>query len=306
MKAAAKIFFLLAFIFAASVPAGAVCAPRPQASPAAAPAAAAALAQQEALRADVEFLSDSLCAGRATGTRGCVEAAAYIIRRLSAMGCEPSVQSFRIDSARVGHNILVIPETSRPVIVLTAYYDGLGVLDGRLYPGADSNASGVAALLSVAARLRDRADVLIAFLDAHNANLAGADALRRALKGRRIQLLVNFDILGSTLAPVDKFWPDFLIALGADRHRALLEECNAGLQLHYYHTYYRSRTFTEVFYRRVGDQRAFLADGVPTIVFTSGITDFTNKPGDTPETLDYPVFAKRVEFISRFISRYGR
>jgi len=200
----------------------------------------------------------------------------------------------------------VIRKSPRPVIVLTAYYDGLGVLDGRLYPGADSNASGVAALLSVAARIRDRADVVIAFLDGHNANLSGADALRNALRGQRIQLLVNFDILGSTLAPVDKFWPDFLIALGADRHRVLLEECNAGLQLHYYHTYYRSRTFTDVFYRKVGDQRGFLADGVPTIVFTSGITDLTNKPGDAPETLDYPVFAKRVEFISRFISRYGR
>ena len=31
-----------------------------------------------------------------------------------------------------------------------AYYDALGVKDGALYPGADSNASGVAVLLDVA------------------------------------------------------------------------------------------------------------------------------------------------------------
>ena len=287
MKAAAKIFLLLGVLLA--------------------PAGLRAQVSADALRQDVEFLADSLCAGRAPGTAGCTEAAAYIIRRLRDMGYEAGVQSFRIDSARVGHNIVASAAApAKPLILLTAYYDGLGVLNGNLYPGADSNASGVAALLAVAARIRDRGDVLIVFLDGHNANLSGAEVLRKSLKGRRISLLANFDILGSTLAPVDKYWKDYLIALGAEGHRALLEECNDGIQLHYYHTYYRSRTFTDVFYRRVGDQKGFVADGVHTIVFTSGITDLTNKPGDTPETLDYTIFAKRVEFISRFISRYGR
>ena len=69
----------------------------------------AALAQdslEAALRADVEFLSSSLCEGRAAGSRGGVEAAAYICRRLSALGYVVAVQSFAIDSARVGHNVI--------------------------------------------------------------------------------------------------------------------------------------------------------------------------------------------------------
>jgi Zn-dependent M28 family amino/carboxypeptidase len=249
-----------------------------------------------------------------------VEAAGYILRRLSALGYEARVQSFQIDSDRVGHNILagapangVLNVTNyksaskvKPLIVLLAYYDGLGILSGRMYPCADSNASGVAALLSIAERVKGREDVLMVFLDGHNANLSGAAALRKALKGRRIALVANIDIIGSTLAPVDKYWPDFLIALGAERHRLLLEECNKGLQLHYYHTYYRSRTFSDLFYRRAGDHKDFLADGHHSILFTSGITDNTNKPSDTFDTLDYEVFAKRVEFISRFIENYGR
>ena len=167
---------------------------------------------------------------------------------------------------------------------------------------ADSNASG-GPLASIAERVKEE-DVLMVFWMGIMPISAGA-ALRKALKGRRIAL-GNIDIIGSTLAPVDKYWPDFLIALGAERHRLLLEECNKGLQLHYYHTYSRSRTFSDLFYRRAGDHKDFLADGHHSILFTSGITDNTNKPSDTFDTLDYEVFAKRVEFISRFIENYGR
>lgn len=301
MKACRKIFFFLFLLFTTAFH-------------------IEAQVSEDVLRADVEFLSDTLCAGRAAGTRGNVEAAGYILRRLSALGYEARVQSFQIGSDRVGHNILagapangVLNVTNyksaskvKPLIVLLAYYDGLGILNGRMYPCADSNASGVAALLSIAERVKGREDVLMVFLDGHNANLSGAAALRKALKGRRIALVANIDIIGSTLAPVDKYWPDFLIALGAERHRLLLEECNKGLQLHYYHTYYRSRTFSDLFYRRAGDHKDFLADGHHSILFTSGITDNTNKPSDTFDTLDYEVFAKRVEFISRFIENYGR
>ena len=296
IKALRKIFFFFLLLFTTASP-------------------ITAQVGEELLRADVEFLSDTLCAGRATGTRGNVEDAAYILRRLSALGYESCVQPFEIDSERVGHNILVgAPAAngllnfskSKPLIVLLAYYDGLGILNGRMYPGADSNASGVAALLAIAERVKGREDVLMVFLDGHNANLSGAAALGKALKGRRISLVANIDIIGSTLAPVDKYWPDFLIALGAEKHRIFLEECNEGLSLHYYHTYYRSRTFTELFYRKAGDHKDFLADGHHSILFTSGITDNTNKPSDTFDTLDYEVFAKRVEFISRFIENYGR
>ena len=75
---------------------------------------------EDALRADVEFLCSPLCEGRAAGTRGGVEAAAYIARRLSGMGYEVAAQSFAIDSTRVGHNILayaaagVAPSGVRP------------------------------------------------------------------------------------------------------------------------------------------------------------------------------------------------
>ena len=293
---------------------------------------------EDALRADVEFLCSPLCEGRAAGTRGGVEAAAYIVRRLSGMGYEVAAQCFAIDSSRVGHNIIAgeadgwVPPEGRatrgteaggpsrrdggvspkgelpkggahpPLTVVVAAYDGIGLHDGQLYPGADSNASGVAALLALAERLRGKENLVFVFTDARNVGGRGAKALLKLLKGRRISLLVNLDIVGSSLAPVDEYWRDYLIALGAERWKQSFERCNAGIGLHLYYDYYRSRNFTSLFYRKMGDQAAFVADGVPAILFTSGITANTNKASDSPETLDYGVFSRRVEFISRFLN----
>lgn len=262
------------------------------------------------LRKDVEFLSDSLCGGRQAGSPAAFDAASYICRRLRDIGYVFDIQSFNTGSGKVGHNIVAVPATvsaqgfsSKPQILVMAYYDGLGVLDGTLYPGADSNASGVAALLALAERLKGRSDVVLAFVDGHNSSLSGSAALQESLRGRKLSLVVNLDILGGTLAPVDKYWPDYLIALGAERYSKAFEKCNEGLMLHLYYDYYRSRSFTDLFYRRIGDHKGFLSGGAPVILFTSGITLNTNRPDDTAATLDYEVFSRRVEFIARFLER---
>ena len=54
----------------------------------------------------------------------------------------------------MGRNVIgLIPGSSTPAkyIIVMAHYDNLGILNGSFYPGADSNASGVAALLEIAA-----------------------------------------------------------------------------------------------------------------------------------------------------------
>jgi hypothetical protein len=94
----------------------------------------------------VEFLSDSLCAGRQTGTPGATGAAFYLIRRLHSLGYEVEYDTFRTERGAVGRNLVTKQKGSKAAILLMASYDGLGRIGTRLYPGADSNASGVAAL----------------------------------------------------------------------------------------------------------------------------------------------------------------
>lgn len=254
------------------------------------------------LRRDVQFLSDSLCAGRKTGTAGSSGASFYLIGSLRKLGYEVEMIPFRTSSGAIGHNILAFRSGYQGrALLLMASYDGLGRIGEKLYPGADSNASGTAALLYLAERFKDRNDVVLAFVDGHNANLSGAAALKEHMKARRLRMVVSLDILGSSLAPPDEFWKDYLIVLGGSPYKASLEKANVDSKLHLYYNYYGSRSFTELFYRKVSDHKVFLDRGIPVLMFTSGITMNTNREGDRYETLDYPVFARRVELIGKWL-----
>ncbi|MBO4263227.1 MAG: M28 family peptidase [Bacteroidales bacterium] len=260
------------------------------------------------LRRDVSFLSSPLLGGRQSGSRGAQEAAAYILRAFRAAGLSTSVQTYGQDG-KVGHNLVGIwrgnPKRSE-YIAVTAYYDGLGTLDGRMFPGADSNASGVSALLALAARLAGSGNnyVFIA-LDGHNDALAGAAYCARCPLGK-ISLLVNLDTMGTTLSP-PYTRKDYLIVLGADAGNiASLRKANGPGGLRLYFDYYGSDSFTNLFYRKLGDQAPFLRSHVPALMFTSGITPHTNKVTDMAGTLDYPVFARRVALIGDWLeSRQG-
>ena len=258
------------------------------------------------LRAEVEFLCDSLCAGRAFGTAGAQGATLYLLRQLRNAGLRTTVQSFAA-RGRVGHNVVAVtPGWFRRYIVVGAYFDGLGTLDGRLYPGADANASGVAALLALARELpavcRGLVGVVFVAFDGHAADLAGAQAFLAQYRSVYPPvLMVNLDLLGSSLAPVSPSRPDYLIALGGGPYRWALESAARGPRIDLSYDYYGSETFTEIFYRRVSDQRCFLEAGIPAVMFTSGITQHTNQVTDTPATLDYDLLSRRIDLIATWL-----
>ena len=94
---------------------------------------------EQLLRSQVGFLTDPLCEGRATGTRGTVEAGAWIARQFSSYGLLPLAQehfhSF-IAEDKIGRNILGFSPSSYPsgkYIVIAAHYDNIGVLNGNIY-----------------------------------------------------------------------------------------------------------------------------------------------------------------------------
>ena len=261
--------------------------------------------RQAVLRAEVGFLCDSLSAGRAFGTPGAQLGTFYLLRQLRDAGLRTTVQSFSA-GGRVGHNVVAVtPGWFRRYIVVGAYADGLGTLGDRVYPGADANASGIAALLALARELpadcRGEVGIVFVAFDGHKANLAGAEAFLQAFREQYPPILmVNLDQLGSSLAPVRRGRPDYLIALGGEPYRAALEAANTtALDLSY--DYYGNSSITELFYRRISDQRWFLEAGIPAVMFTSGITEHTNKISDTPATLDYPLLDRRISLIAAWL-----
>src|SRR6185436_10960694 len=149
---------------------------------------------------DVRRLSAPDMEGRRPGTEGNARARAYVVQRLRDEGTAPlgggyehpfgfshtSVKAIwrrdrpvRMDMR--GTNVLALIPGSAPgpALVVSAHYDHLGIRGDALYPGADDNASGVAALLAVAHELRGRPPrhpVVLAVFDAEELGLRGSRA----------------------------------------------------------------------------------------------------------------------------------
>lgn len=258
------------------------------------------------LMEEVEYLSSPELAGRGFGSAGDRACSFYIFRQFRNAGLRTFFQGFE-DGGRVGHNVVgVTPGWFRRYIVVGAYFDGVGQFGDVHYPGADANASGTAALLCLARGLSefctgDTGIIFVAF-DGHGASLSGSRTfLEEYASEYPVELMANMELLGSDLEPLRAGRPEYLMALGGERYRLTLDWANIGIGLDLSTSYYGSENFTDLFYRRIGDQRWFIEAGIPAVMFTSGITSNTNKVSDTPENLAPEIFAKRVKLIAGWL-----
>lgn len=292
------------------------------------------------LKTEISFLCDSLCGGRTSGTVGGVLASRWVTRQFEKSKLQTlSDSSYYLlspsqDSSCLIHSVagVLYPKQRREegYVVICAHSDALGWLDGRLFPGADSNASGMVAVTSLARMFASRktlgtspsCPLIFVVFDGKEKGSSGAfefarllkeEALRDAQTGqpireKDIRMLVNIDQFGATLSPVHEDRTDYLIMLGNERLRAdaqaardlsRLPECKLDVCF----DYYGSRTFTEVFYH-LADRSAFKEARFPMIYFTSGITLCNNKPADIADNLDYGVFCRRIRFVFHWLCRF--
>jgi len=149
--------------------------------------------------------------GRRAGTAGSVRARTYLVAELSAMGAKPIGSGFvvpvtlrpRPGSDTAGANIVArIPgkNSSGPALVLSAHYDHLGVRNGEVFNGADDDASGCVALLTIAERLLREPpehDVILAFFDAEESGMVGSKAFVNAppVPLDRLAMNINLDMV---------------------------------------------------------------------------------------------------------------
>jgi len=290
------------------------------------------------LEKQIGFLTSPLCEGRGPGTKGGAISAFWIIdnyRKSNLMPFDGNYsQAFSFGEDKTGHNIIgMLPGSKKAprdkYVIIGAHYDNLGKLGDTIYPGADSNASGVATLVNLASmfnymklvgRVYDYNIIFVAF-DAKAASMAGSEALFRsitegnlidpltgkAISVKQIHMVINIDQIGSSLSPLRSGRPDFLIMLG-NHTMPKVDQDMAQFVNQLYHTdlelafdYYGSARFTDVFFRKVTDLKVFVENNIPSILFTSGITMKTNKPDDTVDTLSLDVLAKRIIFIYHWI-----
>ncbi len=258
----------------------------------------------EQLRQHVNYLAAPEREGRGFGSAGLESAGEYIKEQFAAAKLQPGGDNgsyFQTFSARGGvdnsehqlRNVIAVlpgsdPKLKGEVALLTAHYDHLGFgwpgvradAVGKLHPGADDNASGVAVLIEIARQLATRPApprtiVFIAF-SGEEAGLLGSryyvsNPLPVPVAG--IFGVINMDTVGRL---GDQ--PVSVIATESAREWPFV---------------FRGITAVTGVPTRIipgaaesSDQKAFIDAGVPGVQIFSGAGLDYHRPSDTPDKID--------------------
>lgn len=181
---------------------------------------------------DIQQLSAAGMQGRKTATAGAELARQFISQRYSELGLQTVGDGYQHSFVysrlpqKTGVNVIgVVPgcRYSQHYIAVTAHYDHLGQSGGKIYHGADDNASGVAAMLELAARLTQSCPAysyIFIATDAEESGLYGSKAFvaAPAVPLSNIVLNLNLDMISRQ----DKRGKLYLT--GARRFPALIAE----------------------------------------------------------------------------------
>ena len=210
----------------------------------------------------------------------------------------------------VGRNVVaVLPGTGPTVdewVVVGAHYDHLGRgqsgigfgPSGRLYPGADDNASGVAAVLAAAARLSagppPRRSVLFALFAGEEEGHRGSAFLvaHSPVPLGKVAVMVNLDMVGRLATHRGQLLVSgegTAAALAGVVDRAAAE---AGVD---------ARPF-DPSGRGPSDQASFAAAGVPVLFLFTGVHRDWHTPADTPDKVDYAGLDRVATLTARLVT----
>ncbi len=270
--------------------------------------------QQLVLR-DLAFLSSKELQGRKAGSQGAKQARYYIADRLAQQGAMPiHASQGETDSNsnpyflpfkppgfgynRIGYNVVAwVPGTQYPEqsIVITAHYDHIGRIRGRVHPGADDNASGVAGLIALAGWIAQRPlrhSVVFLATDYEETGLYGAKAFVASppVLLENVSLNLNLDMVG-TPGRRNRLYlsgtrrnPQLEPLLGSviSQSGQCLELGNNGRRRSAY-------SKSTIDWDRASDHWAFARAGIPYLFLSVGEHQYYNTPNDTFENIN-PTF----------------
>lgn len=266
------------------------------------------------LLSDLRYLASDELEGREPLTAGSIKARDFIKHRFDSLGITSQYRDYeqyftlrgdRGQGPVLGQTANVIGfipgEKSDKIIVVTAHFDHLGKKRGRIYNGADDNASGTAGLMALAAyfsRNKPRCSILIAALDAEEMGLQGARALVKDFPFplEEVLLNVNMDMISRS----DK---NEIFAVGTRHYpqfRQVLEESAQGAEIHLRFGHDAPGTGRDD-WTNASDHAAFHEKGIPFVYF--GVEDHEDyhKTTDTYENVDHEFYHHAVNLIIRAV-----
>ena len=291
-------------------------------------------ADTEQLHADITKLTSPDFEGRKTGTLGAELTRQFIANRYREIGLIPWKDEYSVPftyqysfGERQGFNMIGViyaPEPTEKWRVILAHYDHLGMKGRKIHPGADDNASGIAALLQVASQvakhnqinsdplpdslldqvieppqepLQASVNTLFIATDAEEPGLFGGYALVEQLKQlsaipqiEQIELAINMDMVGRPGRP-------YVIYLEGRRGFTHFDEIKrtltdtTGLCIKANHPRPLGRSVLKVDWLRASDHYPLHKAGIPWLYF--GVPPHKDYHGtsDTVEKIDLKFLA---------------
>jgi Zn-dependent M28 family amino/carboxypeptidase len=275
----------------------------------------------------VRTLASPAMEGRLAGTDGDRMARQYIRDAFEEIGLQPAgsdvtdrrnsyYQRFSFTSAAPGSRRGSLPvrvddaanvvgriagrDVPARVIVVSAHYDHVGIRNGTVYPGADDNASGVAALLECARYLRQQAPrhtILFVAFDGEELGLQGARTFVRMPPVRlsSIALDLNFDMVsrsdrGEIFAAGTYHYPSLKPILDDIQRRT-------QIKIQFGHDRPPALPHSTDDWTLQSDHGAFHQAGVPFVYF--GVEDHPDyhAPTDTADRIDPAFFGRVAEML---------
>ncbi|MFA5301765.1 MAG: TonB family protein [Bacteroidales bacterium] len=274
---------------------------------------------ENALRTHVEELTSETLKGRKAGTEGEKDAAEYISKSFSQNGLEllypKGFQDFsfideKSNDTLYSRNVVAVipgydPKLREEYIVIGAHYDSQGTYSMRvngkdslcIYSGADANASGVAALLELAAAAQGqffmykRSLLFVAFGAGEQGAMGSWYFVNRAFPAASIRMMINLDRVGRS--STDNVPMAYCGQPHYELEQLLTHLKNSPFlpDVQVYGTDYFS-----------SDHQAFLEQEIPVCLFTTGLHPYHQTLRDTPDHLDYKGMDAFCQYISLFIS----
>ncbi|MBI1288486.1 MAG: M28 family peptidase [Flavobacteriales bacterium] len=275
----------------------------------------------ELLKKDVGYLAADKLEGREIGTEGEQLAAEYIARRFEEIGIAPKgkdgyFQTFSRKQEQdphsatptdtgvvVGRNVVAfIDNGAKETVIIGAHYDHLGYgahgslsSDGpAIHNGADDNASGVAVMLDLAAKLKNgpKANnyLFIAF-SGEERGLWGSNFFTKepTLKLEDVNYMINMDMVGRLNAEkklaingtgTSPVWKDALETINNGRFDLVLSESGVG----------------------PSDHTSFYLKDIPVLHFFTGQHEDYHKPSDDVEKINFEGMEQISALIFNLIS----
>lgn len=259
---------------------------------------------------DMRTLSSTAFAGRKPGTEGHERAVKFITERFSALTLQSYhpgyIDTFSYRNEQLGTNIIgYIPGKTEKTIVISGHYDHLGERDGTVFLGADDNASGAAALLSLATYYSANEPfytLIFAAFDAEESGLQGArDFVENPpLPLEHIVLNVNMDMISRN----DN---NELYAAGSFHYphlRPMLDIKNEIVTLRTGHD--NPALGRRDDWTNQSDQAVFHRLGIPFIYF--GVEDHPDyhTPNDTFENIQPQFYYHATQLILQFLKNVNK